>query len=137
MNKKECRYSHKLNAYADGELSKEEFEEIQTHLKSCRLCQQELRGITNLNSFLNKYEEQEVPEYLNQRILATVREMETKPFWLGRRIVSFSIAASIAISFLTGILLADVTFRETYSDDSSPVFSFGQESLYGFYEGGE
>lgn len=141
MKKKECRISHKLNAYADGELTKLEFEEIQVHLKSCQACQQELSEITNLNSFLDKYEAEEVPEYLNQRILATVREMETKYSWFGKRIISFSIAASMAISFLTGILLADITYQKSFSDTSttstSSVLSFGEETLYSFYEGGE
>ncbi|MCF7792893.1 MAG: zf-HC2 domain-containing protein [Candidatus Cloacimonetes bacterium] len=141
MKKKECRYSHKLNAYADGELSKNEFEEIQKHLKSCSACQQNLREITNLSSFLDKYEEEEVPEYLNQRILATVQEMETKHYWFGKRIVSFSIAASMAISFLIGILLADVTYQKSFPDNSttasSSVFNFGEETLYSFFEGEE
>lgn len=141
MKKKECRYSHKLNAYADGELSKMEFEEIQNHLTSCPKCQQKLREINNLNSFLNQYNEEEVPEYLNQRILATVREMESRQSWFGKRIISFSIAASMAISFLTGILLADVTYQKSFSDTStiasSSVFSFGEETLYSFYDGGE
>jgi anti-sigma factor RsiW len=139
MNTRKCRFSHKLNAFSDGELSKKEFEKVQSHLKECAACQAELREIVNINSFLSSYQEEQVPEYLNQRILATVRQMETtrQHSWLGRRVVSFSIAASVAISFFTGILLADLTYQKSYSDTSTSSLSFGEETLYSFYEGGE
>lgn len=139
MKSTKCKFSHKLNAYADGELSQIEFEKLHIHLKSCPLCQQELREISNINSFLNEFEPEEVPEYLNQRILATVREKETRVSWFGRRITTFSLAASLAVSFLTGIYLADLTYQKSVSDvsstTSSSVFSFGEETLYSFYEG--
>ncbi len=139
MKKQECRFSHKLNAYADGELAGSDFDKVQAHLMQCPPCQIELRELSRLNSFLNTFEEEKVPEHLNQRIMATVNDLEisSKRSWLSQKVIGFSVAASIAVSFFIGIMLADATFQKTYSDNSGSVFSFGQESLYSFYEGGE
>ena len=135
MKKEQCRFLDKLNAYLDAELSKHDFEEVQDHLKHCHLCQNELRELININSFLSSYQEEEVPEYLNEKILSVTSNKEVHPqrSWLKRKVISFSVAASIIVSFATGVLLSDLTFNQ----ETNSEFEFGQETLYSFFEGGE
>jgi anti-sigma factor RsiW len=139
MKQKKCRFSHRLNAFSDGELSKHEFEKVQNHLKECPACQAELREIVSINSFLSSYQEEEVPEYLNQRILATVQDLEqTKvKFGFPRQIVNFSVAASVFIAFAAGIFLSDIAFNKAYADTTTSELDFGQNSLYSYFDGGE
>lgn len=139
MKQRKCRFSHKLNAYSDGELSKQEFEKVQNHLKECAACQAELREFIRINSFLTSYQEEEVPEYLNQRILATVQDSEeTKAkFNFSRQIVNFSIAASVFIAFAAGILFSDLAFNKAYADTTTSELNFGQNTLYSYFDGGE
>ena len=134
-NKKKCSYISKLNTYIDGELSKKDFEEIKEHLKNCRLCQNEIRELNSINQFLSSYKNSEAPEYLNQRILASVREIsldENKDF-LSKYVFKFSIAASVMIAFSSGILLSNLAFSSQQNNE----LEFGQETLYSYFEGVE
>lgn len=139
MKQRKCRFSRRLNAFSDGELSKKEFGKVQNHLKECPACQAYLREIVNINSYLSSYREEEVPEYLNQKILATVRETEQEKvkFGFSRQLVNFSIAASVLISFVAGIILSDLAYNKAYADTSTSNLEFGQETLYSFFKGGE
>ena len=134
-DKKQCSYFQKLNAYIDGELSKNDFEEIKEHLKYCRFCQNEIRELNSINQFLSSYKNNEVPEYLNQRILASVREisLEKNRGFLNKYVLKFSIAASVLFSFYSGILLSDLAF----SSQQNSELEFGQETLYSYFEGVE
>ena len=135
MKEKECRFSKRLNAYIDGELKKYKFQKVREHLRSCHLCQAELRELTNLNKILSSYEEEEVPEYINQRILAAVESTSVHPqkVWFTRKVVSFSVAATVIISFAAGVLISNQAFTQNNDLD----LQFGEESLYSFFEGGE
>lgn len=135
MKEKECRFSKRLNAYIDGELKKSEFQKVREHLKNCHLCQTELRELTNLNRFLSSYKEEEVPEYINQRIMATIESTAIHPqrAWFTRRVVSFSIAASVLISFAAGVFISNQAFAQNNDSD----LQFGQETLFSMYYEGE
>jgi len=135
MKEKECKFSKRLNAYIDGELKKDEFQKVREHLKSCHLCQAELRELTSLNRFLSSYKEEEVPEYINQRILTAIESSSVHPqiAWLTRRVVSFSIAASVLISFAAGVFLSNQAFAQNKDSD----LQFGQETLFSMYYEGE
>ena len=93
----------------------------------------------NINSFLTSYQEEEVSEYLNQRILAAVRETDQKKvqFSFSRQIVKFSIAATVILSFVAGILFSDIAFNKAYADTSVSELDFGQNTLYSYFDGGE
>ena len=134
-DKNKCGYIQKINAYIDGELSKKDFEEIKEHLKNCRFCQNEIRKLNSINQFLSSYKNNEVPEYLNQRILASVRDisLEKNRGFLGKYVFKFSIAASVLFSFYSGILLSDIAF----SSQQNSELEFGQETLYSYFEGVE
>lgn len=134
-DKKNCSYIQKLNAFIDRELSKKDFEEIKEHLKNCRFCQNEIRELNSINQFLSSYNNNEVPEYLNQRILASVREisLEKNRGFLEKYVLKFSIAASVLLSLYSGILLSDIAFSAQQNSD----LEFGQETLYSYFEGVE
>ena len=108
---------------------------IKEHLKNCRFCQNEIRELNSINQFLSLYKNTEVPEYLNQRILASVRaiSLEKNGGSFSKYVFKFSIAASVLFSFYSGILLSDIAF----SSQQNSELEFGQETLYSYFEGVE
>jgi anti-sigma factor RsiW len=136
MKQEQCKFSHKLNAYIDAELSKKEFEKVQAHLKHCHLCQKELRELMKVNSFLQNYQEEEVAESIINKILDKTDQMNLNPQRLRfkQRVISLSVAASILISFATGVLVSNLTFSQ---DTETTRFELGQSTLYSYFDGGE
>lgn len=133
MKQEQCQFSKKLNAYIDTELTEIEFEKVQEHLKHCHLCQKELRELININTFLANYQEEEITDNIYQSILNKTTETNLNPerSQFKRRIISFSVAASVIVSFVTGVLLSDLTFTQ----ETDSEFDFGQNSLYSYFEG--
>lgn len=127
--KKECSFSDKLNAYIAGELEQEEHNLIQAHISKCHLCQNEIRNLQRLDDFLDLYTDEEVPAGLNERILNSVAKERTNPFL--RKVISFSVAATVLISFLAGVLLSNTLYAQSTDDN----ISFGEDSLYSYFEG--
>ena len=127
--KNECSFEKKLNAYIAGELSEMEHNKVREHISNCHLCQNEIRTLQQVNDFLNQYTEEEVPAGLNEKILNSVSKSHTNPFM--RKVVSFSIAASVLISFMAGILLSNGLYAETNDFD----ITIGEDSLFSYYEG--
>ena len=125
----ECSFEKKLNAYIAGELSEMEHNKVRKHISSCHLCQNEIRTLQQVDTFLLQYTEEEVPAGLNEKILNSVSKNRTNPFM--RRVVSFSIAASVLISFMAGILLSNGLYAETNDFD----ITIGEDSLFSYYEG--
>ena len=131
--RKGCRFINKINAYLDGELNEKESRSIREHLGSCPSCQQAIREINMINDHLNEFPVEEVPEYLNQKILANIPEAQEKAFSLKNAFRSprWALAAGICAAFLIGAYLSNYTFStsEQYSYD------LGEETLYSFFEG--
>ena len=127
--KSECNFEKKLNAYIAGELSEMEHNKVREHISSCHLCQNEIRNLQQVDNFLFQYTEEEVPARLNEKILSSVSQSHTNPFM--RKVVSFSIAASVLISFMAGIVLSNGLYAETTDSD----ITIGEDSLYSYFEG--
>lgn len=127
--KKECSFEKKLNAYIAGEPSEMEHNKVREHISSCHLCQNEIRELQQVDTFLSQYTEEEIPAGLNEKILNSVSQSHTNPFM--RKVVSFSIAASVLISFMAGIMLSNGLYAENTDSD----ISIGEDSLYSYYEG--
>lgn len=125
----ECSFEKKLNAYIAGELSEMEHNKVRKHISSCHLCQNEIRTLQQVDTFLLQYTEEEIPAGLNEKILNSVSKNRTNPFM--RRVVSFSIAASVLISFMAGILLSNGLYAEANDFD----ITIGEDSLFSYYEG--
>ena len=127
--KNECSFEKKLNAYIAGELSEMEHNKVREHISSCHLCQNEIRTLQQVENFLSQYTDEEVPAGLNEKILNSVFKSRTNPFM--RKVISFSIAASVLISFMAGILLSS----GLYADSSDSDITIGEDSLFSYYEG--
>ena len=132
MSKKlDCKIRKKLNAYLDNEIPENEYIEIKDHLLSCPECQAEIRELNRINEFLNDFQEEDVPIGVKTNIMNAVSEISESSIKTGLRISKLSIAASIAASFLFGLLFSNITFTSDTESDSE--FSLGQESLYSYY----
>ncbi len=127
--KNECSFEKKMNAYIAGELSEMEHNKVREHIRSCHLCQNEIRILQQVDTFLFQYTEKDIPAGLNEKILNSVSKNRTNPFM--RRVVSFSIAASVLISFIAGIVLSNGLYAETTDFD----INIGEDSLFSYYEG--
>ena len=127
--KNECSFEKKLNAYIAGELREMEHNKVREHISSCHLCQNEIRNLQQVDTFLFQYTEEEVPAGLNEKILNSVSQSRTSPFM--RKVVSFSIAASVLISFMAGIMLSNGLYAENTDSD----ITIGEDSLYSYFEG--
>jgi len=127
--KNECSFSKKLNAYIAGELDQTEFKTVQAHISTCHLCQNEMRNLQRLDDLLSNYTDEEVPAGLNERILNSVAKERTNPFI--RKVVSFSVAATVIISFMAGVLLSNTLYAQNTEDN----ITIGEDSLYSYYQG--
>ena len=127
--KNECSFEKKLNAYIAGELSEMEHNKVREHISSCHLCQNEIRNLQQVDNVLFQYTEEEVPAGLNEKILNSVSQSRSNPFM--RKVVSFSIAASVLISFMAGIVLSNGLYAENTDSD----ITIGEDSLYSYFEG--
>ncbi len=125
----ECGFEKKLNAYIAGELSEMEYNKVREHIRSCHLCQNEIRILQQVDNFLFQYTEEEVPAGLKEKILNSVSKSHSNPFM--RKVVSFSIAASVLISFMAGIVLSNGLYAENTESD----ITIGEDSLYSYFEG--
>lgn len=125
----ECNFEKKLNAYIAGELSEMEHKKVRKHISNCHLCQNEIRTLQQVDDFLIQYTEEEVPAGFNEKILNSVFKSRTNPFM--RKVINFSIAASIVISFMAGIVLSSGLYAETKDSD----ITIGEDSLYSYFEG--
>ncbi len=125
----ECSFEEKLNAYIAGELSETEHNIVRKHISSCHLCQNEIRTLQQVDTFLFQYTEEEVPAELNEKILNSAVKNRTNIFM--RKVVSFSIAASVLISFIAGIVLSNGLYAETTDFD----ITIGEDSLFSYFEG--
>lgn len=136
MTKKiKCSFSKKSNAFINGELSKSDFEKFQSHIKSCRICQNEIKELNKIDKYLSSYKDEEVPKELNQKILASVNQISQKDTlkFLSHKLAYMAIAASVAFAFFAGLVLSDLTF----SSNKEATYELGQESLYSYFEGVE
>lgn len=127
--KNQCSFSNKLSAYIAGELEQEEHNLVQMHISKCHLCQNEIRNLQRLDDFLGQYTDEEVPAGLNERILNSVSSKRTNPFL--RKVISFSIAATVLISFMAGVLISNTLYAQNTDND----ITIGEDSLFSYYEG--
>jgi len=118
-----------LNAYIAGELRETEHNKVREHISNCHLCQNETRELQQVDTFLSQYTEEEVPAGLNEKILNSVSQSRTNLFM--RKVVSFSIAASVLISFMAGIVLSNGLYAENAESD----ITIGEDSFYSYFEG--
>ena len=132
MSKKlDCKLKVKINAYLDNELSEAEFIRVKDHLLTCSICQAEVRELNKVTDLMQNYQDEEVPDHVTDRILAAISNIPETRFVKKNKFFKYAAAASIAASFIIGLLFSSLTFQN--NSDSLSEYSLGQESLYSYY----
>ncbi|MGD9809324.1 MAG: anti-sigma factor [Deferribacterales bacterium] len=129
--------SENLSAYHDGELNREEEENIRLHLDSCMTCRSEYAGIQDLSMMFKGAERPSAPPELTDRIHEAVRKGRLPAF------SGYAVAAAAVLIFITGVSAGLSLLRQadSYSADASvrEYYSFASfdplpdESLGGVY----
>ncbi len=115
-----------LSAYLDGELPADEMKEVSAHLKACGRCQQDMRELMRVNSFLANYADEPLPASLEAKLAA----IGHKRRWL-HWVRDLSLAASVAAALFFGVIISGEVTSKTATQQ---IASFGGESLYTLYE---
>ncbi len=96
---------HKLSEYLDGSVSTQEKILIEEHLKTCTECSQALLELQKTIELVQNVEEVQPPDWMAQKIMATVRaEAEKKKSFIQRLFSPLSIKLpiqAVAVAFLT------------------------------------
>jgi anti-sigma factor RsiW len=132
----------RLNAFLDHELSEADNDLVRKHLSGCPDCQCELRELQAVNSLLSEFAPNESIDALNSRIRSSVS---------GHRLSGWSrlaVAASFAVVLTGGFLMgksynntststatATTSTTATATTSTTTTVSFGQESLYTYFNG--
>jgi len=91
---KECELVRPLlTAYAEGDISEADKEQVEQHIAMCEDCKEELGRERKLQELLNSLPELEAPRYLRQRIYASI---ERRPIFLRRIAIGFTTLAAAA-----------------------------------------
>jgi len=94
MNSGEEKYKVMLSGYIDGELSPEEQQELEQHLKTCPECREELRVFQQLKEVTGAMKYADIPEHVWDNYWRGIyRRMELSIGW-----ILFSIGAVIVIA---------------------------------------
>ncbi|MCD4650544.1 MAG: zf-HC2 domain-containing protein [Candidatus Cloacimonetes bacterium] len=127
----------RLNAYLDKECAAGESTEIRKHLESCIDCQQALRELQQVNSFLGEYQPQEVPQYLNQAILTQIRKSRKVSVFkrFRKTVVALSTAAVMLFGFFLSSTLTFAGSGNPIVADQSYEFNLGQQTYYSYFLG--
>lgn len=97
----DCKYSYKLNAYHDNELSDEERHTLEEHIQACPHCTQELEGLQKLSVLFRSASIPDIPE---EALAGVHQRLETRQ---ERGIVRFveMLAAAAVLVLLIGSAL--------------------------------
>jgi predicted anti-sigma-YlaC factor YlaD len=126
----DCKFSKKLNAYLDNELDETDFIKLKDHLRSCPICQQEIRELNKLNTLLRSFQEEEVTDLLKENIISQIISLPESNIFSKNNFIKLTVAASIAASFIIGLFFSSIVFKDEV--EFLTEFSLGQESLYSY-----
>jgi anti-sigma factor RsiW len=130
---KNCGLSNKINAWLDGELSREESEMLQLHLTNCTACQKELLGLKKVNSLLGNYKVKTVPDQVSKSLIDIPGKLRTSAFYRLPKFSRLAVAASIAIAFFAGVIYADLASKTRATLD----YASEDNTFYSYFEGVE
>lgn len=137
MKSEECKFTSKINAFLDKELSVIEQAEMQNHLSSCFKCQAELRELSQINKCLTEWKEAKVPEAVYSSILKQTESVPARSIRFRHKLSNFAVAASVLFAFMMGIVLSnDMLNKSIYSQESEALLdeSFDSYALLSFLE---
>lgn len=120
----------KINAYIDEELDAKTHSQVKNHLMQCAECQKELRELTQLNSFLESYDDIELPSTYHHKMSKVLTKKENRVTTFFR----YAVAASIFAAFISGIFMGQKTFSNKNLSEFE-YSSINNESLVSLLEG--
>ncbi|MFO7850142.1 MAG: zf-HC2 domain-containing protein [Spirochaetia bacterium] len=112
-----CKYERELSAYLDGELSSNESERLEEHLKECEVCNtkieslKKLAGLTAAVTGTDLHTEERM-ERSRRRIVSTIERKPRQKVWASRLSLSFpgAAAAALMLFFLGGVVALGTGF---------------------------
>ena len=132
----------KLSAYLDREISNEEKGRIDDHIKTCKICREELASLTELNSTLDTLESIEIPPYFRTRVKQRIKDHASQIPVIERiRRIFFPLVttAVLVISLLVGNYIGRSLYQDiaesSIQESSEIAGTFGLGSLSEFPEG--
>ncbi|MBC8441855.1 MAG: zf-HC2 domain-containing protein [Deltaproteobacteria bacterium] len=115
----------KLSAYQDGEVSQNQRESIDAHLRHCDACKNDLAALGQTTQLINSLPQILPDPGFTQRVMRSVADTSIWNRLLGKPLRLFPVpsaaAAMIMIGLLTGTLLGNLLIQ-------NPSFSLGQSS---------
>lgn len=97
-------YLELLSPYLDQQLTAQEAEGLETHLKTCKHCREELEILEAIGTSLNSLEDKEVPEGFHAELMGKIyAEKQIKPFYQHK---FFTYGSSIAAVFVLVVIFS-------------------------------
>lgn len=104
----------KLNAYIDNELSKEEKQMIEKHLKRCKKCKKRIEELKSVDKYIKKYT---VEEPTNEFKLGLASRVISEVKIEKRKLIVRWVIIPVSISLLIFVFLINYYFNISYKDN--------------------
>ncbi len=121
--KQTCRHSDLLHPFLDGELKDEQKRFVETHVKDCRVCADELRSLHRLRDLLRDVGEAEVSPDFDVAFWKKVRALEENRLanrarrWMGAWTWRYALVPVCAVAVLVaGLTLVKKTGTAPFTD---------------------
>jgi anti-sigma factor RsiW len=101
----------RLSAFLEGELARDENEQVEEHLAVCDACRDDLAGVEQVMSLLHGLEHEDAPPTFPQRVTAALDAAPAASRSRTRLFVSVALAASLALA--VGLVVGTTLPRES------------------------
>jgi len=112
MKKMDCKVTQKqLSAYLENTLSGMERDKVSKHLSTCETCRKQLEWLVVLDNELKSMQKETPKPYLFTRMKARMEKEKPVVSWW--QPASYTIAASLVLGLMAGILIGKLTITKT------------------------
>jgi len=119
-----CLKTKLMSPYFDGELSVEERDLFESHIDECRECAGELKELQKIHELFAGAETFKTPHGFSTRVLANIREKETKRFGGFLHILAKSAeGVAVLILIFVGIILGSFLSKTLAPEKRNVVVS--------------
>ena len=119
-----CSKRKLVSPYIDCELSIEERDLFESHINECRACAGELKRLQKIHELFADAETFKAPNGFSTRVLANIREKETKRFGGFIHILAKSAEGfAVLVLIFAGIILGSFLSKTLMSEKGSVVAS--------------
>ncbi len=124
---------NRFNSYVDGQLSGSERNQVEAHLKECRLCKAALAEIDSLAAVLLQADNPPAPSNLTDKIMAAAQDrfvQEPSTFWnpvAWLRLASVPMQAAAAGVLVVGLSLG-FTLGKSIAESPEPQATAGSQA---------